>query len=338
MRELLSDKEAETTFTYRPSKQCGALAGATPRAIYFGTDWENAFRFFRLHHQVTIVKGTGAYEAAAADRLAETLKPWNIQVMIVNAAEVNKARLLSVDEAKTWVGLAPDVRAKAGDNGPRMSGFDLPGAAILLGTPDDNPLIKFAADNGFLPYKPEKDVFPGRGRGFLSWQRNAIAYGEESVILLAYDAGGMNEAVGTLYEAAAGTEPQLALDPPSKAAVTAATAAHLIPEMPVAWSATLPERATGMAAANNQLTVTTLDGSEATLDAAGKMLRLRAAQAGSVITMSYADPAKLAEALHKQLLGKSVAKQVLTVAASAACPSPRSATGAATCSSSRRTR
>ena len=28
VRELLSDKEAETTFTYRPSKQCGALAGS----------------------------------------------------------------------------------------------------------------------------------------------------------------------------------------------------------------------------------------------------------------------------------------------------------------------
>ena len=30
-------------------------------------------------------------------------------------------------------------------------------------------------------------------------------------------------------------QPQLALDPPSKAAVTAATAAQVIPEMPVAW-------------------------------------------------------------------------------------------------------
>ncbi len=312
VRELLANKEATTNFTYQPSKQCGALAGTTPRAIFFGQDWESAFRFFRLHHQVTIVKGTGAYEAAAADRLVDTLKPWNIQATVVNAADVNKARLLSPEEARTWTGLDPDVRAKPGDNGPGISGFDLHGAAILLGTPEDNPLIKFAASKNFLPYKPENDVFPGRGRGYLSWQRNAIAYGEESVTLVAYDADGMNEAVGTLYEAVAGTAPQLALDPPSKAAVTPATVEQVIPEMPVAWAATLPERATGMTLAKDQLTVTTLDGSEAKLDAAGKTLRLTAAPDGKAAVMAYTDPKTVAPELSKQFLGKSVVKQILT--------------------------
>jgi len=311
VRELLSGKESATSFTYQPSKQCGALAGTTPRAVFFGTDWENAFRFFRLHHQVTIVKGTGAYEAAAADRLAATLKPWNIQVTIANAAEVNKARPLSAEEAKTWIGLSPNYRAKAGDVKPEISGFDLPGATILLGTPEDNPLIKFAAGNAFLPYKPEKDIFPGRGRGYLSWQRNAVSYGEESVTLIAYDAAGMDEAVGTLYEAAAGTQPQLALDPPTKAAITAATTAQVVPELPTAWTTTLPERATGLAVATNQLTVSTLDGSLATIDAAGKVT-LRAAPDGKALAMTYVEAKTLAPEISKQFLGKSVVKQIAT--------------------------
>jgi len=312
VRELITNKEATASFAYQPSKQCGAIAGTTPRAIFFGNDWESAFRFFRLHHQVTIVKGTGAYEAAAADRLVETLKPWNIKAMIVNAADVNKARPLSADEAKTWVGLVP-TRAKAGDNGPGISGFDIPGSTILLGTPDDNPLIKFLADNAYLPYKPEKDVFPGRGRGYLSWQRNAISYGEETVTLVAYDASGMDEAVGTLYEAAAGTQPQLALDPPTKAAVTAATTAQVIPEMPTAWTATLPERATMIATMGTQLTVTTLDGSQATIDATGKVLKQDGKMAYSKSpSMSYTDPKTLGPEISKQFLGKSVVKQIAT--------------------------
>jgi len=310
VRELLTNSEAATTCTYQPSKQCGALAGATPRAIFFGQDWESAFRFFRLHHQVTIVKGTGVYETAVADRLVDILKPWNIQATIVNAVDVNKARLLTPEEAKTWTGLDPDVRAKAGDNGPGISGFDLHGAAILLGTPEDNPLIKFAVSKNFLPYKPENDRFPGRGRGFLSWQRNAIAYGEESVTLIAYDAAGMNEAVGTLYEAAAGTEPQLALDPPTKAAVTAATTEQTINEMPIAWTATLPERAAEITVANNQLIVTTLDGSEANITTAGKVTRLRVNASGDARTMTYTDPNTLAPELRKQFLGKSVVKHI----------------------------
>ena len=74
-----------------------------------------------------------------------------------------------------------------------------------------------------------------------------------------------------------------------------------------------------MAAANNQLTVTTLDGSEATLDAAGKVTRLRAVPDGSPITMTLRRPGQTAgTALHKQLLGKSVAKQVLTIQLSGA--------------------
>lgn len=121
----------------------------------------------------------------------------------------------------------------------------------------------------------------------------------------------MDEAVGTLYEAAAGTQPQLALDPPSKAAVTAATAEQVTPELPVVWTATLPERAIALATTNAQLTVNTLDGSLAVLDAAGKLKSLRARSESEDFIMYY-NEAKLAPELQKQFLGKSVVKRAIT--------------------------
>ena len=77
----------------------------------------------------------------------------------------------------------------------------------MLGTPEDNPLINFLNRYGFLPYQPQRDVMPGRGRGYIAWQRDGIAREQESITCIAYDAPGMSEAVGTLYEAATGLDP-----------------------------------------------------------------------------------------------------------------------------------
>ena len=63
------------------------------------------------------------------------------------------------------------------------------GRCILLGTPEDNPLIAFVQHYGFLPYTANAD-FPGRGRGYLAWQRDAVGLQQESVTLIAYDAAG----------------------------------------------------------------------------------------------------------------------------------------------------
>ena len=47
--ELLSNKAGHANCTYAPPAQCGALAGATQRAVYFGNDREHIYRFFRTH-------------------------------------------------------------------------------------------------------------------------------------------------------------------------------------------------------------------------------------------------------------------------------------------------
>ena len=71
-------RETATTFHYTPPVRRRALAGATPRAVYFGNDRDNIFRFARLHHDVTIVKGTALSTTAAAQRLVEVLEPWGV--------------------------------------------------------------------------------------------------------------------------------------------------------------------------------------------------------------------------------------------------------------------
>ena len=80
------------------------------------------------------------------------------------------------------------------------------GPVILLGNPADNPLIAKAAAWSFLPYPVTAD-FPGRGRGYLAWQFDAVGIGQDSITVIATDAEGMSEAVGSIYEAAAGIDP-----------------------------------------------------------------------------------------------------------------------------------
>ena len=162
VKELLDNHAGSAQFTYQPAAQCGALAGATPRAVFFGNDRENIFRFIRTHQDVTIVKGTADYCGAAAERLAAILKPWGVRSTIVAAAEVNKPRRLTADEAKTWVGL-DFGRAEAGDgNRPGKVGFALAGPAILLGTPADNPLIEAVRSTGLPALCPRRGL-PGPG-------------------------------------------------------------------------------------------------------------------------------------------------------------------------------
>ena len=115
---------------------------------------------------------------------------------IVNVAEVNKPRTLTAEEAKTWVGLEFG-RADAGSgNRPQKVGFALTAPALLVGSPSDNPLIEFVRSTGFMPYAPAAD-FPGRRRGYVAWQRDALGLRQESIALVAGDAGGMSEAVGS---------------------------------------------------------------------------------------------------------------------------------------------
>jgi hypothetical protein len=245
--ELLNNTEATTSFRYQPPGQCGAVAGGVPRALSFGRDRDNLFRFFRTHKDLTIVKGTSKFHEAAAERLAKALAPWDIRCKVIAADEV-KRRVPTPEEKPTWV-----------DAG---GAFDLRGPAVLLGSPDDNHLIRHLRDQKFLPYAPVKDQLPGRGRGLLAWQLEGLSYfGHESVTLIAFDEAGLAEAVGTAYEIAAGIEPLTPLVLPQPAAVRpAARADAVLPEMKEAWRQRLPDRCVSMKAVPAGVVVLGADG------------------------------------------------------------------------------
>jgi hypothetical protein len=272
VRELLANSEDVVSFPYAPPARAAALAGATRRAVAFGNDLDNVFRFARLHRDVTIVKGTSPYHAAAAERLSKILSPWGVRCSVVDVASAGKARPLSAEEAPTWIGLVPG-RAKAGaGNPPNVAGFAVRGHAILLGSAEDNAIIKYLLENKFLPYAPKAGVLPGVGWGMIAWQRDGVGHGQESVALIAHDEEGLSEAVGTFYEAVAGLECLTKRALPSTGAVAPAKAAPgRVPAAAVAWTVNLPDRVVALKATAEGLKALTHDGSLTTLSAAGKV-------------------------------------------------------------------
>ncbi len=267
--DLLAGTEGSATFRLEAPSHAGAAAGLGRRAMHFGRDRENAFRFFRVHQDVTLVTGSGAFNRPAAERLAEALKPWDVRCRIVAAAEVGKRREVPPEGMATWAGV-DFGRLDPAKYGPGHSGFAVQGPAVLIGTPEDHPLIKFLQDRRYLPFKAEKDVLPGRGRGYIAWQRDGIGYGQESVTLIAHDEAGMAEAVGTLYEAMAGLEPLTPYAMPSVATVAPANRKPAVPEIAVAWQAVLPDRAASLKVEGDRLVAATLDGSRVEIGADGK--------------------------------------------------------------------
>ncbi|HUT35365.1 MAG TPA: hypothetical protein VNE39_17895 [Planctomycetota bacterium] len=272
VRELLSGTEDTVTFACQPLEKCGALAGATHRAVFFAPDFDRVHRFARVHRAATIVKGAGDYNNAAAERLAGILEPWDLHCKIVDAKEANKPRELKPEEVPTWVGIEFGRADPAGKNSPAKVGFAIQGAVILLGTPQDNPLIAHVEKMKVLPYPPKADEFPGRGHGYIAWQRDIIGHGQESIALIAYDAAGMAEAVGTLYEMVAGIQPLTPWRMPVTHSVAAATTAPgLLPALKTAWVAVLPDRVDAMKADGKQLRVLTHDDSLSVVGADGKV-------------------------------------------------------------------
>ncbi len=279
-RELLTGTEDSVGFAYQPLSRCGMLAGASHRAVFFAPDFDRVHRFARVNREATIVTGKGDY-AAAAERLVKILDPWGLRCKVVAAADVAKPRELTPQEAETWVGIEFG-RAKPGrENSPAKAGFDIVGHVILIGTPQDNPLIAHVERMKVLPYAVggaslPRDAFPGRGRGYVAWQRDVIGIGQESITLIAHDAGGMNEAVGTLYEMAAGIQPLTPGGGPGANAVAPATSAPgLLPALKTTWTALLPDRVDVMKAADNRLTVLTHDRSLSVLASDGKIASQR---------------------------------------------------------------
>jgi hypothetical protein len=284
VRETLANvprSEAVAKFKFAPPSQANGWVGSTPRAVSAVNDRENIFRFARLHHDATVVAGASPFHAAAVQRLTKMLEPWGIRCKTMDIAEASKPRTLTDDEARTWVGLAyagkGSIKPGAG-NPPVLAGFAVPGPVILLGNPVDNAIIKFLLDEKFLPYKPDAATFPGPGRGYLAWQRDGVGRGQESIALIAYDEAGINEAVGSLYEAVAGIEPLTKWNPPEAVSITPASRSLSPKPAAVVWAAALPaDRILSLRVDGQQIVALSHDGSVTTLDAAGKVVSQRAA-------------------------------------------------------------
>jgi hypothetical protein len=274
IRELLANNESRATFDLAPPRRAPGVAGAPQRALAFGNDLDNVFRFARLHHDVTIVAGSGDFNNDAAARLTRILEPWGVRCKTMPLADAAKSRTLTDDEAPTWSGLAYSGggQIKPGpDNRPEWAGFAVQGPVILLGNAQDNPILKFLQEQRFLPYDADPASFPGRSRGIVSWQRDGVGRGQESVTLIAYDAEGMNEAVGTLYEAVAGLQPLAKWTLPTTDALAAATHAPRTGTLETVWTTNLPDRITALKLSGSELTTLSLDGTLTTLDASGKV-------------------------------------------------------------------
>jgi hypothetical protein len=299
--ELLANTEDAVKFSFQAPPSLGAVAGIVPRAVSFGNDRENIFRFFRSYQDVTLVAGKGDY-AAAAVRLAEVLKPWGVRVKSQAIEEASKPRPILPEEAPTWVGLHPGKAVPGNQTGPGQAGFAVQGPVVLIGTPEDNVLIKFALDNGFLPYTPHKTEFPGRGRGMIAWQRDGVGLNQESVALIAYDADGIAEAIGSVYEAAAGLEPLMALVPPATCTIGAANKAPArVEEAATAWKAVLPDRAVSMLPAAKSLLVLTEDGSLSALDGQGKVAWQKSFDSGETLALDASENLIVVGATHHVL-------------------------------------
>ena len=221
--ELLSDTKGQASFDYKPLTRARNIAGATHRAVFLDADKANIYKFFRDQRAVIIAIGESDYNLAAAERLAKAIKPYNINATIVRAKDV-LARDMKEDELKTWCGTSlagSRSQIKVGrDNNPAAVGWDLPHPAIVLGTPEDNVMIRHLVqqDRTLLPYRPSA-TFPGKGNGMVAWNLQSLGHDVQALICVAYDAEGMSQAVGTLFEIGVGLEPLLPRVLPSSAVI-----------------------------------------------------------------------------------------------------------------------
>ncbi len=307
--DMLAGTKDAITFDYAPPPVCGALAGVVERAVSFTNERDNLFRFFRTHQDLTLIVGSSPFDQPAAERLAGVVKPWGVRCRIITAADANKPRRITDEEARTWVGL-DFGRFKAADAKPGHTGFAVDGPCILLGNPEDNALITFIADQRFLPYKVDKLDFPGCVRGMLAWQRDAVSYGAESITLIAYDEKGMSEAVGTLYESCAALDPLMPLRPPVLSTITPAASALATPEPQIAWRTVLPDIAVALRAEGNVLKADTLDGSTFSLNPAGAITARADIADTKALTRIAPKPVKLGPPIGPKLLSDRIVKLV----------------------------
>jgi hypothetical protein len=126
----------------------------------------------------------------------------------------------------------------------------------------------------------------------MAWQRDLVSYQSESITLLAYDEAGMNQAVGSMYEAAAAIDPLMPLSPAAPVTITPANKSTAHEEAVVAWRAILPDRPVTMSAADGNVVITTTDGTATTIDANGKILSQKSAETPVAAPWSPVKPPK----------------------------------------------
>ena len=277
VRDLLAGTEGSAAFTFKPAAAAGAVAGETRRALMFPADRQAIYDLFQSVTTFTIVKGTGDDVAAAAQRLADSLKRYDAFCTIVNAADV-KVRQLTPDQVKVWTSYGGG--GDANNTNAMANGYDLATPAILIGNAQNNPLIAVVAAPkkwhesilSLMPFNPSEAV-PGPSRGMVAWHDYVLGRKLQTVTLLANDSAGLNEAAGTLFEIVAGIEPLTPQALPTSSTVAPATrsAKEGPAALALAWQAVLPDRAVKLDAAADGVTAQTWDGSVVSLDAKGKI-------------------------------------------------------------------
>jgi len=270
-KDHVGGTEAVVSFAVPVVTTCGAVAGRVERAVWFEPDRKNCYRFARLHQRVDVIYGKEPHEKAAAERVQRILAPWGIVCRLLPATDV-KPRSLNTIEAPTWVGLSFG-KAKVGENPPAMSGFSERAPAILIGTPQSHAQIAFLAEQKFLPYPLDPQRFPGRGRGHVAWQFDGLGNNQESVTLIGYDEPGLQEAVGSFYEAVAGMDPLTRDELPAASTIAFASKSDEPHAATIAWEARLPDRITGLSLVEGQVVALSHDRSRTPLKPTGEVLK-----------------------------------------------------------------
>lgn len=290
IEDLLARTRDRAGFAFAPPAVCGGLAGSEARALIFEDDRAHILRFFRTHRNAAIVPGPQPWQQAAAERLKRIAANWHVDAQIVPLAEAVKPRALDEAQARSWAGLHGGRFKPGAEQNPRDTGYAESRPMLLLGTPEDHPIVKLLNDEGFLPYAPAPGVIPGANRGLVAWQYDGVGARQESIVLLAYDEQGMAEAMGSFFEALAGLEGLTRWTPPLRHALVPAHEGAPVPALKQVWEAILPDRADLVKLDGGKLEVFTHDGSRMVLDAQGKQTAHEALAAGDYAARLAAAP------------------------------------------------
>ena len=279
IKELLGETRIKQSINLEATRKMTALGMQFRKAVYFNGDDERIYRFFKNHQSVTIIIGSSIFARTAADHLIKYMKPYGIEFVIKDATQINNPRSLTKEEAATWVGLdyAGSGQIKPGaKNSLGHSGFDVKGPVIVIGNPEDNPVINYMVDKLYLPFIPVKNKFPGTGRGYLSWQRGAVGRMQDSLCLVAHDMDGMMEAAGSLFEIMAGMKFPSKNKVPVRSNIKAAIEATIPRKPPLMWKKVLADFAVKMQSLDGVVQVETKDGRAYSIDYKGNIFRMDA--------------------------------------------------------------